>query len=333
MDGTYELFRHFYGAPRRSNERGAERGAVRSALASLLAMLERGATHAAVATDHVVESFRNDLWSGYKTSTGIPPELHAQFGPLEDALRALGLVVWPMEELEADDGLASGAALAARDRRVGTVYVCTPDKDLAQCVAGDRVVQLDRRTGAVRNEQAVLDKFGVPPSGIPDYLALVGDAADGFPGLPGWGPKSAAAAIRRYKTIEEIPGRAGAWDVPVRGAARLASALEDGRARALLFRDLATLRDGVPLFRDVEELRWTGPTPALRETAAELGAPQLWQRAAQLAEARLASGERAGQPSRPGEAQAAQAGEARLASGNPARQRRPAPAAQSAGEA
>lgn len=283
VDGTYELFRHFYGAPRRASESGTERGAVRSALASLLGMLERGATHAAVATDHVVESFRNDLWPDYKTGDGIDPALHAQFGPLEDALRALGLVVWPMEDLEADDGMASGAALAARDPRVDTVYLCTPDKDLAQCVAGDRVVQLDRRSGAVRNEQAVLDKFGVPPSSIPDYLALVGDAADGFPGLPAWGPKSASAVLFRYKTIEQVPGRARDWDVPVRGARRLAAALRDGRDRALLFRDLATLRDGVALFDDVDELRWTGPTPQFRAVAAELGAPRLWDRAEQLA--------------------------------------------------
>lgn len=282
VDGTYELFRHFYGAPRRAGESGAERGAVRSVLASLLAMLERGATHVAVATDHVVESFRNDLWPDYKTGAGIAPELRAQFGPLEEALRAMGLVVWPMEELEADDGLASGAALAARDPRVDTVYLCTPDKDLAQCVAGDRVVQLDRRTGVVRNEQAVLDKFGVPPSAIPDYLALVGDSADGFPGLPGWGAKSAAAVLARYGTIEAIPGRAADWDPPVRGAARLAAALLEGRARALLFRDLATLRDGAALFGDVDELRWTGPAPTFQETAAELGAPGLWRRAARL---------------------------------------------------
>ncbi len=255
----------------------------------MLSMLEQGATHVAVATDHVVESFRNDLWADYKTGAGIAPELRAQFGPLEDALQAMGIVVWPMEELEADDGLASGAALAARDRRVDVVHLCTPDKDLAQCVVGRRVVQLDRRTGAIRDEQGVVDKFGVPPAVIPDYLALVGDSADGFPGLPGWGPKSAAAVLGRYGSIEAIPGRARIWDVQVRGASRLAAALREDRAHALLFRDLATLRNGVALFGDVGELEWRGPSPVFREAAAELGAPRLWQRAARLADSRFAA--------------------------------------------
>lgn len=285
VDGTYELFRHYHGAPRRIAENGAERGAVRSVLSSLLSLLEQGATHMAVATDHVVESFRNDLWPGYKSGEGVEPELLEQFGPLEDALRDMGVVVWAMEELEADDGLASGAALAARDGRVDVVYLCTPDKDLAQCVSGDRVVQLDRRAGVARNESGVQEKFGVPPASIPDYLALVGDSADGFPGLPGWGPKSASAVLARYKVVEAIPGRAAAWDVEVRGASRLAATLREGRAQALLFRDLATLRNGAALFEDVDELAWDGPRPTFRETAAELGALGLWRRAERLADA------------------------------------------------
>ncbi len=285
VDGTYELFRHYYGASRRAALHGAERGAIRSVLSSLLSVLEQGATHMAVATDHVVESFRNDLWPGYKSGEGIEPELLEQFGPLEDALLDMGVVVWPMEELEADDGLASGAALAARDNRVDVVYLCTPDKDLAQCVVGNRVVQFDRRAGVVRNEHGVQEKFGVPPASIPDYLALVGDSADGFPGLPGWGPKSAAAILARYEVVEAIPGRASAWDVKVRGASRLAAVLREQRAQALLFRDLATLRRGAVLFEDVDELAWKGPKPTFREVAAELGTPALWRRAVRLEEA------------------------------------------------
>ena len=279
IDGTYELFRHHFGAPSALDRDGREMGGVRGVLASVLGMLNAGATHLAVATDHVIESFRNELWPGYKTGAGIPEDLLGQFRPLERALRAMGVQVWAMEELEADDGLASGAARAARDPRVECVYICTPDKDLSQCVAGNRVVQWDRRRGEVRNEQGVISKFGVPPASIPDYLALVGDSADGFPGVPGWGAKSTASVLARYRHLENIPGRADAWDVTVRGAERLAGALLAHRANAFLFRDLATLRDGVILFDDVDELAWSGPEPRFEDLAAHLGAPGLWRRA------------------------------------------------------
>ena len=248
VDGTWELFRHHFGAPAALDAAGRPAGAVRGVLASLLGMLERGATHVAVATDHVIESFRNDLWPGYKTGAGIDPVLLAQFRPLEEALRALGVQVWAMEELEADDGLASGAARAARDPRVERVYICTPDKDLSQCVTGERVVQWDRRRDEIRDERGVVAKFGVPPTSIPDYLALVGDSADGFPGVPGWGPKSTSTVLGRYRHLEHIPGRPDRWDVAVRGAKRLAAALAANRSAALLFRDLATLRDGAAVF-------------------------------------------------------------------------------------
>lgn len=292
IDGTYELFRHHFGAPQAMDSVGRPVGAVRSVAGSTLGLLEQAATHLAVATDHVIESFRNELWPGYKTGDGIDPTLLAQFHPLEDVLRALGATVWPMTELEADDGLASGAALAVRDSRVQTVYLCTPDKDLAQCVSGDRIVQWDRRRGEVRNEAAVEERFGVAPASIPDYLALVGDSADGFPGLPGWGAKSAATVLRRYGRLERIPDDAGAWEVKVRSAVRLAGALRDGREAAYLFRDLATLRDTAagedssPLFQDVDELEWRGALPDFEELAVAMGRPGLWRRAERLREAR-----------------------------------------------
>ncbi len=282
IDGTYELFRHYYGAPGATDRAGREAGGVRGVLYSLLGMLEAGVTHMAVATDHVIESFRNQLWAGYKTGAGIDPDLLAQFRPLEDGLRAMGVQVWPMEELEADDGLASGAALAARDARVECIYLCTPDKDLAQCVRGSRIVQWDRRKGEVRDHVGVVNKFGVPPRSIPDYLALVGDSADGFPGVPGWGAKSTALVLSRYLHLEDIPARARGWDVTVRGAARLAAALRQHRANAFLFRDLATLRDGAALFDDVDELEWQGPTPAFEKFADNLGAPALAARAERI---------------------------------------------------
>ena len=244
----------------------------------------------AVATDHVIESFRNDLWPGYKTGDGIDPVLLAQFHPLEEALGAMGVQVWAMEELEADDGLASGAARAARDPRVERVYICTPDKDLSQCVTGDRIVQWDRRKDEIRDEQGVVDKFGVPPASIPDYLSLVGDSADGFPGIPGWGAKSTAAVLARYRHLEHIPGRADRWDVSVRGAKRLAASLAANRAAAMLFRDLATLRDSAALFDDVDELEWKGPASGFRDLAANLGVPGLWRRALRLSESRLEVG-------------------------------------------
>jgi 5'-3' exonuclease len=246
-------------------------------------MLEGGATHLGVATDHVIESFRNDLWPGYKTGEGIDPVLRAQFEPLEEALAALGVVVWRMVEFEADDALAAAAAMAAMDPRVEQVVICTPDKDLAQCVRGARVVQLDRRTKELRDEAGVVGKFGVPPAAIPDWLALVGDSADGFPGLPGWGPKSAAAVLARYGRLEQVPAAAAAWAVSVRGAERLAATLAAERERALLFRTLATLRPDAPIGVDVDGLRWTGPRPGFTAWAGRLAAPALHERAATLA--------------------------------------------------
>jgi 5'-3' exonuclease len=272
IDGTYELFRHFYALPSARDRDGLEVAAVRGVVGSVLAMINRDATHVAVATDHVIESFRNRLWPGYKTGEGIDPHLLAQFPLLEEALSALGVVVWPMVEFEADDALAAGAAAAARDPRVGRVIICTPDKDLAQCVRGTRVVQLNRRTRAIRDEAGVIAKFGVPPASIPDYLALVGDAADGFPGLPGWGAKSAAAVLARYGHLEAIPEDWRTWGVNAASPAALARTLASERAHAFLFRDLATLRTDIPLFESVDELRWQGPTPAFAPLAARLDA-------------------------------------------------------------
>ncbi|HYO82830.1 MAG TPA: 5'-3' exonuclease H3TH domain-containing protein [Bryobacteraceae bacterium] len=270
IDGTYELFRHYYALPPARDREGCEVAATRGVLASVLGMLKAGATHIAVATDHVIESFRNDLWPGYKTGEGIEPELRSQFELLEDVLRAAGVVVWPMVEFEADDALASGALTAALDARVEKVFVCTPDKDLAQCVRSTRVVQLDRRKNAERDEAGVIGKFGVEPTSIPDYLALVGDSADGYPGLPGWGPKSAAAVLSKYRHIDGIPADWREWRVNAPGAASLSRTLEQQRHFALLFRTLATLRTDLPLFSDVEELRWNGPGPAFTDWAARL---------------------------------------------------------------
>ena len=290
VDGTYELFRYFL-SPAAAFDRSApaELRAVRGVVGSILGMLEEGATHLGVATDHVIESFRNGLWPGYKTGEGMDPLLTAQFEPLEQALGALGVVVWPMVEFEADDALAAAAAMGAADARVEQVVVCTPDKDLAQCVRGDRVVQLDRRRREVRNEAGVVKKFGVPPASIPDWLALVGDAADGFPGLPGWGAASAAVVLARYGHLERIPERAAEWDVPVRGAARLAATLVEQRERARLFRTLATLRVDAPIGVDVDGLRWTGPRADFAAWAARLGTPALSERAARLAASRAAA--------------------------------------------
>jgi len=290
IDGTFELFRYFL-SPAAAFDRGAppELRAVRGVMGSILGMLEAGATHLGVATDHVVESFRNALWPGYKTGEGMDPLLYAQFQPLEDALSALGVVVWPMVELEADDALAAAAALAAADTRVDQVVVCSPDKDLAQCVRGDRVVQLDRRTREQRNESAVRHKFGVPPASIPDWLALVGDSADGYPGLPGWGARSAATVLARYQHLEHIPRLAAEWDVSVRGSRRLATTLTEQRERALLFRELATLRADAAIGADVDALRWTGPRSDLAAWSERLGTPVLHERASRLAAARAAT--------------------------------------------
>jgi 5'-3' exonuclease len=268
IDGTYELFRHYHAMPSAREADGTEVAAVKGVLASVLGMINRGATHVGVATDHVIESFRNGLWAGYKTSQGIEPDLLSQFELLEHALAAMGVIVWPMVELEADDALASAAAAAARDPRVTQVIICTPDKDLAQSVRGTRVVQLNRRTNVVRDEAGVVEKFGVSPASIPDYLALVGDSADGYPGLPGWGAKSAAAVLARFVHLESIPSDVRLWHVNAASPATLAATLERNRDLAFLFRDLATLRADHPLFESVDELRWTGPTPAFKDLAA-----------------------------------------------------------------
>ncbi len=270
IDGTYELFRYYYAMPSARGADGVEVAALRGVVGSVLGMVNGGVTHLAVATDHVIESFRNRMWRGYKTSAGIEPELLAQFHPLEDALRALGVVVWPMVEFEADDALASGAALAARDARVERVVICTPDKDLGQSVRGTRVVQLDRRRNITRDEAGVVSKFGVPPASIPDYLALVGDAADGYPGLRGWGPKSSAAVLAKFGHLEAIPEDWQTWKVNAANAATLAATFLRERDQAFLFRDLATLRADIPLFESVDELEWRGPTPAFAPLAARL---------------------------------------------------------------
>ena len=258
IDGTYELFRHFYALPSALDAEGREVAAVRGVLASIRGLLQAGATHVGVATDHVIESFRNGLWPGYKTGAGIDPALLAQFPLLEEALVAAGIVVWPMVEFEADDALAAAAATAAADPRVERVIICTPDKDLAQCVRGTHVVQLNRRTRTYFDEAGIVAKFGVSPKSIPDYLALVGDAADGFPGLPGWGAKSAAAVLARYEHLEAIPADPRAWNVSVASPAKLAQTLQRELELALLFRNLATLRTDIALFDDVETLRWNG---------------------------------------------------------------------------
>ena len=263
LDGTYELFRHFYGIRRFNKGKDPPFGAVIGVLNTVLQMFETGATHLGVATDHVIESFRNDLWPGYKTSEGIEHALLAQFHPLEEALTDMGVVVWPMVELEADDALASAAHLAAADERVEKVCIWTPDKDLAQCVIGDRVVQVDRKSGAVRNQEAVRAKFGVPPALIPDYLALVGDSADGYPGIAGLGPKTAARLLNQHGPIEQFPPEL----------------LKHNIEHALLFKQLATLRTDAQLFHDVDELRWAGPTEFLVPYMEKLGEERLVKRA------------------------------------------------------
>ena len=270
MDGTYELFRHYFALPSARDSEGREIAAVRGVVGSVLGMIKQGATHIGVATDHVIESFRNQLWADYKTSEGVDPELLSQFPLLEDALTAAGVALWPMVEFEADDALASAAATAARDDRVERVIICTPDKDLAQCVRGTRVVQMNRRTRSIFDEAGVVAKFGVPPASIPDYLALVGDAADGYPGLPGWGAKSTAAVLARFGHLESIPADWREWHVNAASAGALAATLAQERERALLFRTLATLRSDIPLFTSIDELCWQGPTPAFAEWGARL---------------------------------------------------------------
>jgi 5'-3' exonuclease len=279
IDGTYELFRYFFAVPAAADANGQEVGAVRGVLGSVLSMIERGATHLGVATDHVVESFRNDLYPGYKTSEGVAPELLSQFPILEDALQAMGVVVWPMVYFEADDALASAASKAAKDDRVSQVLICTPDKDLSQCVVGTRVVQLDRRREILRDEAGVVVKFGVNPQSIPDYLAVVGDSADGFPGLPGWGAKAAALTLSQYPHLENIPKDWQAWHPSIRKARVLSESLFNAWSDALLFRTLATLRLDVPVFDSVEDLRWKGPHPNFEEFCQRLKSPDLLRRA------------------------------------------------------
>jgi 5'-3' exonuclease len=278
IDGTYELFRHFFAVPASADVSGQEIGAVRGVLTSVLSMIERGATHLGVATDHVVESFRNDLYPGYKTSEGVDPQLLSQFPILEEALQAMGVVVWPMVEFEADDALASAAANAAKDNRVGQVLICTPDKDLSQCVVGTRIVQLDRRQSITRDEAGVVAKFGVGPQSIPDYLAVVGDSADGFPGVQGWGAKAAALVLSRYFHLEEIPKDWRQWDPSIRRARALSESLSAAWNDALLFRTLATLRLDVPVFDSVDELCWKGPRPEFDAYCQRMKSPDLLRR-------------------------------------------------------
>ena len=286
VDGTYELFRHYYGVPPHRTAEGAEVAATRGVLWSMVRLLEEGVTHLGVATDHVIESFRNRLWPGYKSSAGLDPALLGQFGLLEVALEAMGVVVWPMVELEADDALASAAAVAAEDPSVTQVVICTPDKDLAQCVRDGRVVQLDRRRQLVYDEAGVTAKFGVGPASIPDYLALVGDSADGYPGLPGWGSRSAAAVLAHYGTIERVPDPPGQWAVTVRNRPALAATLRDLRPQAMLFKDLATLRVDRSLLAGPASLRWAGPTPLFAEVCRRIDAGSLADRADRVAAGR-----------------------------------------------
>jgi 5'-3' exonuclease len=274
LDGTYELFRHFYGLRRFNQGKDRPFGAVIGVLHTVLQTIETGGTHVGVATDHVIESFRNRLWDGYKTGDGIEPALLAQFHPLEEALAAMGAAVWPMIELEADDGLASAAHIAAQDESVDKVCIWTPDKDLGQCVRGDRVVQVDRRGQKILDAEGIRQKFGVEPGLIPDFLALVGDAADGYPGIPGIGRGTAARLLNRYGMIEEFPP----------------GVLGENRDRALLFKDLATLRTDAPLFHEVNELRWRGPTDAFAGWAERMGDARLLQRCHKALVGKIASG-------------------------------------------
>jgi 5'-3' exonuclease len=278
IDGTYELFRHFYAVPSASDANGQEIGAVRGVLTSVLSMIEGGATHLGVATDHVVESFRNDLYPGYKTSEGVPPELLSQFPILEDALETMGVTVWPMVYYEADDALASAASQAAKEQAVNQVLICTPDKDLGQCVVGARVVQLDRRRDIVRDEAGVVAKFGVKPQSIPDYLAVVGDSADGFPGVAGWGAKAAALVLSQYPHLEDIPKDWREWHPSIRRPRLLAESLFSSWDDAVLFRTLATLRLDVPVFDTVADLRWNGPRSNFAEYCQRMKSPELLSR-------------------------------------------------------
>jgi 5'-3' exonuclease len=279
VDGTYELFRHFFALPSSHDVNGVEIAAVRGVLNSVLSMVEDGVTHVGVATDHVVESFRNDLYPGYKTSEGVAPELLSQFPILEEYLQAMGVLVWPMVKYEADDALASAATKASLDKRVQRVFICTPDKDLAQTVDGDRIVQFDRRKNIVRNASGVVEKFGVSPASIPDYLAVVGDSADGYPGIAGWGEKAAAAVLSKYSHLENIPKDWLEWMPSIKRARPLAQSLFSAWDDALLFRDLATLRTDVPVFNSVEDLSWQGPRPEFEKCCQQMKSETLFKRA------------------------------------------------------
>ena len=279
VDGTYELFRYHFSPGNRDPDRGAARGVVHS----MLQLVDDGATHVGIATDQVIESFRNELWPGYKTGEGVPPELMNQFPLVEEALASAGFCVWPMVEHEADDALGAAARRAAADPSVEQVVICTPDKDLAQCVtADDRIVQYDRRQQKLIDHDGVVDKFGVSPESIPDYLALVGDTADGFPGLPGWGARSTATVLSHYRHLENIPDAVGQWEVSVRGSAKLAATLAENRDLALLFRRIATIDDDAPTFDGLEDLAWTGPTAEFPEIIGKLGGDHLVERADNL---------------------------------------------------
>jgi 5'-3' exonuclease len=290
VDGTYELFRHFFAVPGTTDKDGQEIGAVRGVVSSVLSMIEQGASYIGVATDHVVESFRNELYSGYKTSEGVPPELLSQFPILEEALQAMGVLVWPMVYYEADDAMASAAVKAAQDERVNKVLICTPDKDLAQCVLGQRIVQVDRRRNIVRDEPAIVAKFGVSPQSIPDYLAVVGDSADGYPGLRGWGEKAAALIFSLYPHLEDIPRNWQEWHSSIKRARTLCDCLVNSWDDALLFRTLATLRLDVPVFDSIEDLRWKGPRPEFEEYAQRLNLTGLLDRVAAAKAARASAG-------------------------------------------
>jgi len=289
IDGTYELFRYFFAVPSSRDASGQEIGAVRGVLGSVLSMIESGASHLGVATDHVVESFRNDLYPGYKTSEGVPEELLSQFPLLEQGLEAMGVKVWPMTYFEADDALASAAAKASQDASVERILICTPDKDLSQCVSGTRIVQLDRRRNLLRDEAGVESKFGVKPSSIPDYLAVVGDSADGYPGVQGWGEKAAGAVFSRYPHLENIPKDWHDWNAAIRRARPLAESLFGSWNDALLFRQLATLRFDAPVFDSIDELRWQGPHPDFEAFCNRIKAAALMRRTAARVSALAAS--------------------------------------------
>lgn len=285
IDGTYELFRHFYAVPSSKNDGGQEIGAVRGVLLSVFSMIEAGATHIGVATDHVVESFRNELYPGYKTSEGVPPELLSQFPILEEALEAMGIVVWAMTYFEADDALAAAAARAAHEKSVEQVLICTPDKDLAQCVVGSRIVQVDRRRNIIRDESAIEEKFGVKPESIPDYLAVTGDSADGYPGISGWGAKAASVVLSKYRRLDNIPKDSHNWDPSIRRARPLSESLFADWDNALLYRTLATLRLDVPVFDSIDEIRWKEPRSNFEQCCERLRARDLYRRVSARASA------------------------------------------------